>query len=353
MQKIAKTGRIDITFTLAIVFMIVLSVITLDSIAPDLFPLYFLYIALGFVVYFLFLNLDFEIISLFSRHLYILSIFLLILPLIVGQITRGTIRWIPVGALTVQPAEIVRPFLFVFFSSYLIGRKIDAKVLLKTAGLLLLPVALILIQPSLGVSVLTVVGFVGIVLAAGFPKKYYAIIALIFVILLPAIWFLMQGYQRSRITSFLHPASDPYRGGYNSIQAMISVGSGKIFGRGLGKGTQTQLAFLPEKHSDFIFAAVAEEMGFLGAATLIGLTIFLLFKLINILENVKSPKARAFMSGLLLTFLVQVLIHIGMNMGLLPITGLPYPLVSAGGSSLLATMASLGIAQTCKKKASS
>jgi rod shape determining protein RodA len=138
--------------------------------------------------------------------------------------------------------------------------------------------------------------------------------------------------------------------GYNSLQSTIAAGSGKIFGRGLGRGIQTQLAFLPEKQTDFIFAATAEEMGFVGAGLMLIVTFVILFRLTKIMEVASSPAARAYVSGFFLAYLVQVFVHVGMNMGMLPITGIPYPLVSAGGSSLLATMIGLGIALGAVKR---
>ena len=348
MEKI-KTQGIDVTMVIAIVALVALSLVVLNSIAPELFPNYFFYVVFGALAFSLFSSVDFDIISAFSKHLYIFSIVLLIIPLLIGEVTRGAVRWIPVGALTIQPAEIVRPFLIVFFADYITKQKFDTKRVLRGVGLLALPLFLILVQPSLGVTLLTAISFTGVVLASGIDRKYFALGAGILVLLTPVFWFLMEGYQRDRITSFLDPSSDPTGAGYNSIQSMISVGSGGFFGRGLGKGVQTQLAFLPEKHSDFIFAAVAEEMGLVGAAVLLALTLFLFIKLVGILENAKSPEARAYLAGFLLTMIAQVVVHVGMNMGLLPITGVPYPLVSAGGSSFLATMTGFGIALSCIK----
>ena len=350
MQKIAKTSNTDITLALPTAILILLSLVVLNSIAPQLFPLYYLYIVLGIVSFIVFSNIDFDILSLFSKHLYVASIILLILPLIIGQVTRGTIRWIPIGALTIQPAEIVRPFLIVFFANYLTVEELTTKRLLRAVLLLILPVFLILIQPSLGVAILTIIAFVGVLLASGLKIKYYLLGFLFTFISLPVFWFAMKDYQRQRLVSFIDPSKDPTGAGYNSIQSMISVGSGKIFGRGLGRGVQTQLAFLPEKHSDFIFAAVSEELGLIGALVLLGLTFYLLTRFISILENSQTFAARAFMAGFFLTLLIQIVVHVGMNMGLLPITGVPYPLVSAGGSSLLATMAGVGIASSCQKK---
>jgi rod shape determining protein RodA len=325
-------------------------VVVLVSLDKSLFPLYFVYIIAAIFVFWFFSQIDFDIISLFSKHLYIISIGLLLLTLIIGRVTRGTIRWIPIGPLSLQPAEIVRPFLLVFFAGYMTSGKIDIKKLLKALGLLALPVALILVQPSLGVSILTVVGFVGILIASNFNKKYLLTGLGVMVILLPLLWVLMAPYQKQRILTFLEPANDPLGSGYNSLQSVIAAGSGKIFGTGLGKGIQTQLAFLPEKQTDFIFASTAEELGLVGAGLILLVSFIILFRLTHFMEHAASPAARAYLSGFFLIYLVQIFIHVGMNMGMLPITGIPFPLLSAGGSSLLATMTGLGIALGAYKK---
>lgn len=349
MENITKSRRIDFTLLLTIAFLIILSLVVLYSIASSLFPVYFLYIFLAVIVFFVFSGIDFDILSLFSKHIYIGSIIFLLLPLLIGQVTRGAIRWIPIGELTIQPAEIVRPFLLVFFANYLTTESPNALRLVKALGLLALPAFLIVIQPSLGVAILTVIGFLGVLFAAGLKRKHLFLGVLVFLLILPVSWQMMKDYQQSRIISFINPADDPLGAGYNSIQSTISVGSGKIFGRGLGKGVQTQLAFLPERHTDFVFASVSEELGLVGVAVLLSLTFFILWKLIKILEFAKNVAARAFISGFFLMYFAQVLIHAGMNMGLLPITGVPFPLVSAGGSSLIATMAGLGMVLGAKK----
>src|SRR4030042_833250 len=182
-----------------------------------------------------------------------------VLPLIIGQITRGAIRWIPLGPITIQTSEIVRPFLLIFFSVYATSEEIRIKKLFKLAILKLIPVSLILIQPSLGVSIITALGIIGIVLTSKMNKKLLLSILVLIPLIVPLFWFMLAPYQRDRISGFINPQIDSLGAGYNSIQSTISVGSGKIFGRGLGKGIQTQLAFLPEKHTDFIFAAIAEE----------------------------------------------------------------------------------------------
>ncbi|KKR86971.1 MAG: Rod shape-determining protein RodA [Candidatus Woesebacteria bacterium GW2011_GWB1_41_10] len=342
--------RKDKLVVLATFFLVAIGVFSLTSVSPSLFPSYYIYILIGIVTFWFFSQIGYDVVSLFSKYFYIVSIFLLVLTLIIGQVTRGTIRWIPIGSLTFQPAELVRPFLLVFFADYLTNGELTLRRLLRAVGLLAFPAFLILIQPSFGVTILTLVGFLGILFASDFNKKHILTGSLIVLGFLPLLWLIMQPYQRARVTGFLKPESDPLGAGYNSIQSQIAVGSGKIMGRGLGKGVQTQLAFLPERSSDFIFASVAEETGFVGAILVVVGVFIILWRLTIFMENSVNQGARAFLSGFFLIYLVQVIVHIGMNLGLLPITGVPLPLVSAGGSSFLATMIGLGLALGAYKK---
>lgn len=340
----------DISLSVAVGFLLVVSVLILTSIDHNLFPLYFIYIVLAILLFWFFSEVGFEVVSIFSTHFYIISILLLGLTLLIGRVTNGTIRWIPIGSFTLQPSELVRPFLLVFFAKYLAEEKLTIKRFAKAIAFLTLPALLILIQPSLSVSIITLVGFLGVLIASSFDKKYLFLVSLAVLVLIPIAWQVMAPYQRQRLVTFLEPGSDPLGAGYNSIQSTIAAGSGEIFGMGLGHGTQTQLSFLPEKQTDFIFAAVGEELGFVGAGLILAATFVILMRLTRYVENSTSPAARAYVSGFFLTYLVQVFVHAGMNMGILPVTGLPFPLVSAGGSSLLATMIGLGIAVGSTKK---
>ncbi len=329
--------------------LLVLSNFILRSISPSIFPNYYIYIVIALALFLFLLKVDFEIFETFSLHLYVLTISLLIITLALGQVTRGAIRWIPVGSLTLQPSEIFRPFILLYLAKYATEKEIDLRRFLKLCILFSVPFALILIQPSLGVALVTGVGFLGVIFASTIEKKVLLLGILFFVLVIPFSWFLMAPYQKDRIVTFLNPYRDPQGSGYNSIQSTISVGSGRIFGRGLGQGVQTQLAFLPEKHTDFIFAATAEELGFLGAG-LILLAFFCFFmSFIKIIENPTNICARAYVASSFLVFLAQTTIHVGMNMGLVPITGLPLPFVSAGGSALLGSFLSLGIALKVRK----
>lgn len=332
----------DLRLLVGVTFLISLSLIILKSISPALFPTNYIYIILSIGIFWIFTQVDFDILTLFSKHFYIVSIILLVITLVIGNVTRGTIRWIPIGPLSLQPAEIVRPLLLVFFADFVVNKRLSFKRFIWSVVFLAIPFVLILIQPSLGVSLLTLVGFFGVLLSGNFDKKYILILVLAFATLIPIGWQFMQPYQKERIVNF---GKD-----YNTTQSIIGIGSGGFWGRGLGKGTQTQLAFLPEKQTDFIFSAVSEELGFLGAILMLAATFAILFSLTNFMENAVNPKARAYLAGFSLTYLAQVFVHVGMNMGIMPVTGLPFPLVSAGGSSLLATMMGLGIALGAYKK---
>lgn len=340
----------DAFLVLPVFFLIFLSIFILKSIAPFLFPFYFVYIAVGVLAFVFFSKIGFDVVSVFSKHLYIFSIFLLILTLIIGRVTRGAVRWIPFASFTIQPAEIVRPFLLLYFSVFLTQRPLNFKRFLQALILLLFPALLILVQPSLGVTILTVIGFFGSLLATNFNKKYILIGILLGILFLPIIWFIMAPYQKQRVMTFLNPARDPLGAGYNSLQSTIAIGSGKLTGLGLGRGIQTQLSFLPEKQTDFVFAAVGEELGFVGVVLMLLAMFTIFWNLTYYIEHSINLTARVFVSGLFLTLLTQVFVHVGMNLGLLPVTGLPFPLVSAGGSSFLATMMGLGIAVSSYKK---
>lgn len=348
-----KRSRFDPTFTFAIGFLIAISLVILRSVYPSIFPGYFFLMALAVTLFIIFSYIDFDIISLFSKHFYIGSVVLLLLTLIIGGVTRGVVRWISLGTLTLQAAEITKPFLLVFFANYLYNERLNSKGIFKTILLMAIPVILIFIQPSLGVSFLLSLGFIGVLLASEIKKINFFYMGVTALVIIPVVFSLLAPYQKSRIVSFLNPYSDPRGSGYNSIQSQIAVGGGGLTGRGLGKGVQTQLSFLPERETDFIFAAISEELGFVGS----GLTLIALFiifwRITAFMGSAVNPQGRAYLAGVFTMLLSQTVIHIGMNMGLLPITGIPLPLVSAGGSSFVSTMIALGICLSSRRRLSS
>ncbi len=209
------------------------------------------------------------------------------------------------------------------------------------------PLVLLLLQPELGYILIISLVWLVIIMVAGIRLKHLIVLALITLLVFSISWFyLLKDYQRERVVSFLNPGLDPLGRGYHIIQSIIAIGSGEIFGRGLGHGTQSQLNFLPEQHTDFILATIAEEWGFLGSAFILILFGVLFFRLIKISLSSSNNFARLFTLGVATMISVQAIINIAMNMGLLPIIGIPLPFLSYGGSNLIMNFIALGIIQS-------
>jgi len=312
---------------------------------PNLLFQQIFYIILGLVVFFVFSRLAILIWEKLGWLGFLGSIIFLLIPLIFGTVTRGTVRWIRIGSFTVQPSELVKPFLIAFFSSFFAGKeKIGLKKALGGFFLLLIPAILIFIQPDLGSSLVVAISVLGILFTAGLPWKFFLGAGGLTLAFLPLVWnFLLKDYQKDRIFGFLNPHSDPLGRGYNLIQSTVAVGAGKFFGRGLGRGTQSGLQFLPERHTDFMFASFAENFGFLGVLIFLGVLAVLLWRILKIANQINDNFGFLFAGGVFCLIFSQGFINIGMNLGLLPVTGIPLPLLSYGGSSFLATMIMLGI----------
>jgi rod shape determining protein RodA len=208
---------------------------------------------------------------------------------------------------------------------------------------LAVPLSLILLQPNLGTaSILGLLAIVSLVVS-GVSTRKLALLSCIGLLMLPVLWTIMRPYQRERIYTFINPSSDPYGSGYNALQAQIAIGSGQLFGRGLGQGTQSHLRFLPERYSDFIYSSLVEELGFIGGSITIGVFIALVLVLVVASKHTDSDIASLILLLSSSLILIQAFINIGMNVGILPITGITLPLMSAGGSSLLSTAVILGM----------
>lgn len=333
---------VDFTLFLPACFLVTIGGFILMSVSPESFPRQFLYIGLALFAFLLFSRIDIRILGAFSPWFYPLSVLLLITTLFIGGVTRGAVRWIEIGPFTLQTSEVVKPFLLLFFSWFLTKESGNRR-FFASLPLILVAIFLILKQPDLGSGLVVFAGFLGTVFIAGAPSSLFVLGGLAAFGGTPLLWRLLADYQKGRIISFLAPAKDPLGSGYNAIQAMIAVGSGQILGRGLGQGTQSQLAFLPERHTDFIFAALSEELGFVGSFFVILAFVFLLWRIVDILRKNDEGYEKVFLGGAFLTIFFQAAVNIGMNLGLLPITGIPLPFVSSGGSSLLAMFIILGI----------
>lgn len=330
----------------SVLILLILGLAMIKSVSPQFFPNQLVYSLFGLLIFFLFSQIDYRLFPGLKKIFYFTSILGLFLTFVFGVVTRGSIRWIQVGGFTFQPSELVKPFLILSFASFLTTRPIaDPKSLISNLFLLILPALMIFGQPDLGSSLVVVLFWLAMAFAAGFPGRLIGVVGILSAIILPLGWFTLQSYQKARVFTFLNPFSDPLGAGYNIIQAMIAVGSGQIFGRGLGRGTQSHLRFLPERHTDFIFASLAEELGFLGALFLIFTYAFLLWQILKIAVKTKEKFGFLVCLGVFAMIFIQVFINIGMNLGLIPITGITLPLISYGGSSLVATLVSLGIVE--------
>ncbi len=280
--------------------------------------------------------------------LYFIGLGLLILVMLIGSSSFGATRWINLYVFQLQPSELFKLIAIIFlaklFSDW--NRDFDWRRLITVIVAMGLPLALILIQPDLGTT--SVVFVVTLVLLFTSPvKKVYLIIGLaIMVALSPLAWHFLKPYQKHRIEAFINPASDPQGTGYNVSQSKIAIGSGGLIGTGLGKGSQSQLNFLPVAHTDFIFAGAAEATGFMGSIFLFVLLMTLIFRVINVAKVAKDDFGMYLAVGIAAMFLFQVLVNVGMNLGIMPVTGIPLPFVSYGGSAMLLNMTCIGLLQS-------
>lgn len=331
----------DLWLLLPASFLAAIGSTILYSVSPSSFPQHFVYLGAALVVFIAFSRIDIKVLREFSPFLYAFCLLLLAFTILFGALSRGATRWISLGFVTIQPSELVKPFIVLFFA-YIVGRGGKPRFLLAITAAI--PAfLLVFLQPDLGSSLIILAGLSGVLFLGGIPLWWIVIGAVGTLVSLPLIWQILADFQKERILSFISPGSDPLGAGYNSLQAVISVGSGGLTGRGLGQGTQSQLAFLPERHTDFIFSSLSEELGFLGAFLVILAYLVLLYRIVDILRRTHDVFLQAVLGGVFFVIFFQAAINIGMNMGLLPITGIPLPLVSSGGSSLIATAIMLGM----------
>jgi len=298
---------------------------------------------LGFVLLIIFTLINYKI---WPKHRMLIYLFSLILLGIIflSPGIRGAHRWLDIGVFSIQPSEILKPFIMIILSYYLAReKKVNILILIKPLLLFLPILILIFRQPDLGNFIVYLTVFAGLQLMAGLPIIYFIAGFIITVFLYPLIWSIMKDYQKLRLLSYLNPYSDPSGTGYNALQAMIAIGSGMLWGLGLGHGTQSRLLFLPEFHTDFIFASLGEELGFIGAIVILLLYSILLVRILYIGYICANKFGRLLCVGIFTQLFTQVFINIGMNLGLVPITGITLPLISYGGSSIISSFIGLGI----------
>lgn len=313
-----------------------------------------IFVAIGIAIFFILSFFDYRIIKGYSASLFIIGILLLAAVLILGKTIRGTVGWIGFSGFHLQPVELFKVILAIMLAKYL---SVNSRTIKEFRHILitLIPVGLstflILKQPDLGSALVVVSIWLGILIISGIKKRYLLILLVAGLIVSAIAWgFLLKDYQKDRINSLFNPSADPLGTGYNAIQSTVAVGSGGIWGKGLGHGSQSQLNFLPEKHTDFIFAVTAEEMGLGGALFVLFLLSLIIIRLFGIAQKSQGNFGKLLVSGIAIMIFVQSVVNIGMNMGVVPITGIPLPLLSYGGSALITTLAALGIAESVHRR---
>ncbi|MEW6101445.1 MAG: rod shape-determining protein RodA [Candidatus Omnitrophota bacterium] len=313
-----------------------------------------LWVSLGLVIFLLVSNLNYRVFWVLTYFLYALSLAFLLLVFIFGAVRLGAQRWLRIAWFNFQPSELAKLIMVIFLARYFSSKSIR-DIVLSTShfgifrGIILpllfisVPAILIAEQPDLGSAIMIFLIFFALLYLSLVKIKYISVFLVILVLLTPLSWLVLRDYQKERLLVFLNPNIDPLGAGYTVIQSKIAIGSGGFFGKGWLSGTQSQLHFLPESHTDFIFATFAEEWGFLGCAVLLALYCLLIYQGILIGQRTNDYFARFLAFGISLMLCIQVFINISMNLGLAPVVGLPLPLMSYGGSSVLVTFIALGI----------
>lgn len=351
-----RIRKFDINFAIVIFSLNLIGLVNLYSASHGLsstglnrlFGQQIVWLLAGWVVFFIVTFVNYQVVRRWALGIYILNVFALLIVNLFGRTALGAQRWIDLGLFKYQPSETMKVALVILLANIFTSRvKEDGmgiKDLIAPAVYLLIPFILTVAQPDLGTSLLYI-AIAGTMLL--FVKVKRSIIVAAFlglIVTIPVAWkYGLKDYQKSRVLTFLSPGRDPRGAGYNSIQSKIAVGSGKILGKGFRKGTQSQLEFLPERHTDFIFSVLSEEHGFVGSITTLALFGILMLLGLRIAQTTSDPYGSIITIGLLAFIFWHFFINIGMVMGILPVVGVPLPLLSYGGSSLLTTMASLGL----------
>ena len=283
----------------------------------------------------------------YAYAIFAVNILLLILVLAVGSIRFGAKRWLSLGLFSLQPSEICKVSYILALVKYVADnsdRVNSIRVFVTSLLICVVPLILIIKQPDLGTAVVFLPVLLVVLFVAGLRKRYVFWFFLTSIISSPFLWSILKGYQKKRLLVFLNPNADPLGAGYTIIQSKIAVGSGGILGKGWLSGTQNQLNFLPERHTDFIFSVIGEEWGFLGALAVLILFLFLIRRLLNIGDTTNDIRGKLLIIAIVTLLWFHVFVNISMTIGLMPVVGIPLPLMSYGGSNLLTTLILIGLA---------
>ncbi|PIP68912.1 rod shape-determining protein RodA [Candidatus Nomurabacteria bacterium CG22_combo_CG10-13_8_21_14_all_32_8] len=361
-DKVLK--RIDWLLVLFIVPIVLGGLFTMKSFIPqegviNFFDKQIIWIILSFIVFFVFAFIDFRFLRRTDVLVTLFLIFctLLIVLLFIGNIIKGSQSWFSFGVFSFQPGDVMKLVLVLILSKYFSRRHVEIrniKHIFISGFYAFVPFILILLQPDFGSAMVIFLIWFGMVLVSGISKTHLFFVFLSGALIFISLWtFAFAPYQKDRIISFINPLADIHDSGYNASQSIIAVGSGQVLGKGLGFGTQSRLKFLPEPQSDFIFAAFAEEWGFVGSFFILLLYGLVIWRILHSAYLGLSNFEMLFSMGIAIFFMSHILINIGMNLGLMPITGIPLPFMSYGGSHLVTEFAGLGILMNMRKYARS
>jgi len=351
-----KIFNMDFQLLFLVILLGIISIFAMYSTARGNFDYYtksHLYRFIIFFVIFIFSSL--LSISFWHRLSYLFYIFVLFLLLGVnffGVTASGSTRWINLFVFNLQPSELMKVAIIIFLARYY--NKIPAeqinsiKFFILPIFVLFIPFMLVVNQPDLGTAMLLLMGGVAVIWLVGVRIKYFMFSSIVMICLAPVAISFLKPYQKSRILTFFNPERDPLGAGYQIIQSKIAVGSGGIFGKGYLNGSQSYLDYLPEKHTDFIFTLFSEEFGFVGSVFLLLIYALIIYRIMVIGTNSRNNFSRLYCYGFAASFFIYVAVNMSMVLGLLPIVGAPLPIMSYGGSSMLAMMVGLGIVMSCK-----
>ena len=351
-----RLSRLDLNFAFVIIALNLIGLINLFSATHglfskdrmDLFWMQMVWLSVGWSVYMGVTLIDYKIFTRIAYILYGLNLGALVAVEFVGKSSLGATRWLDLGFFRYQPSETMKLVLVLVLARILCKRESDKGMgvseLLFPMGLFLVPFALTVKQPDLGTAMLLAAITFSMLMFVGVKRGILIFALIVAGLAAPIVWnFGLKEYQKNRVLTFLSPGRDPRGSGYNSIQSKIAVGSGKVLGKGFRKGTQSQLEFLPERHTDFIFSVLSEEHGFIGSVTTLGLFLILYLMGMRIAMQARDKMGALIVVGVMSYMFWHMFVNMGMVIGLMPIVGVPLPLLSYGGSSMLSTMTGLGL----------
>ena len=357
-------NRIDWKLVFFILPLVAAGLVTMKSFAPlenagEFFNKQIIWALISFAVFFIFSFIDFRFLKRTNVlvFLFILFSLMLLTLFILGNVARGAQSWFDFGGFSFQPADMMKLVLILILAKYFSRRHVEIrsiKHIFISGFYALVPFILVLLQPDFGSAMIIFFIWLGMVLVSGISKQHLLLVFFAGAVIFASLWiFLFAPYQKARIASFINPLTDIQGSGYNAFQSTVAVGSGQILGKGLGFGTQSRLKFLPEYQTDFVFAAFTEEWGFVGAILVLVLYGLVIWRILYSASLGTSNFEILFGMGVAILLMSHVVVNIGMNLGLLPVTGIPLPFMSYGGSHLLTEFMALGILMSMRKYARS